>query len=188
MTTNWSQEKCDRAQAVKTIPTLFDLTAADLMSREVITVPQDMSLRVAARVLADAQTGGAPVVDSEGRCIGVFSAADLARRAEIEKRAAQKAPIIPGCVCSDWAVVEHDWETLPAESVSWYMTADPVLVSPETRIGELARMMVDGHTCRLIVAGADGRPTGIVSSTDILAVLARAARQEELPCEDGTPV
>ncbi len=158
---------------------LFDLTAADLMSREVITVPQEMPLPAAARVLGEAQVGGAPVVDAEGRCIGVFSTADLARRTQLAKRAAQKAPPIPGCFCSDWEVVEHDWDTLPAESASWYMTADPVLVSPETRIGELARMMVDAHIHRLIVAGTDRRPTGIISSTDVLAALARAAHEQE---------
>jgi CBS-domain-containing membrane protein len=103
---------------MQTTQALFDLTAADLMSRDVITVPQEMSLPVAAQALAQAQIGGAPVVDSEGRCIGVFSTADLARRTELEKRAAQRAPTVPGCVCSDWEVVEHDWDTLPAESVS----------------------------------------------------------------------
>lgn len=158
--------------------TLFDLTAADLMSREVITVPQDLPLPDAARVLAEAQVGGAPVVDADGQCVGVFSTADLVRQAERAKRASRKAPPIPGCVCSEWEVVEHDWETLPAESVSWYMTPDPVLVSPEAPIGELARMMADAHIHRLIVAGPDRRPTGIVSSTDVLAALARAARQE----------
>jgi CBS domain-containing protein len=56
------------------------------------------------------------------------------------------------------------------------MTADPVLVSPETRVGELARMMADAHIHRLIVTGADRRPTGLVSSTDVLAALARAAK------------
>ncbi len=162
-----------------TTQTLFDLTAADVMSREVITVPQAMPLAAAARLLAQARIGGAPVVDSTGGCIGVFSTADLARRAQREQRAARKAPPIPGCVCSDWEVVEHDWDTLPAESVSWYMTPDPVLVSPQTPLGELARMMVDAHIHRVIVAGADRRPTGIVSSIDVLAAVARAAREQE---------
>jgi CBS-domain-containing membrane protein len=171
-----------RIQTMQTTQAFFDLTAADLMSCEVITVPQEMSLPVATQVLAQAQIGGAPVVDSEGRCIGVFSTADLARRTQLEKRAVQKAPTVPGCVCSDWSMVEHEWDTLPAESVSWYMTADPVLVPPETRIGELAKMMVDAHIHRLIVAGADRRPTGIVSSTDVLAAVARAAREQSEPC------
>jgi CBS-domain-containing membrane protein len=159
--------------------TLFALTAADVMSREVVTLAQDTPLPGAARVLAEARVGGAPVVDSAGRCIGVFSTTDLARRAQREQRAARKAPPVPGCVCSDWEVVEHEWDTLPAESVSWYMTPDPVLVPPETPLGELARMMVDAHIHRVVVAGADRRPTGIVSSTDLLAALARAAREQE---------
>ena len=71
----------------------------------------------------------APVVDSEERRIGVFSPADRA------SRAVQRAPCVPGCVCSDWQVVEQDWDTLPAESASLNMTIDPVLVPPETWIG-----------------------------------------------------
>ncbi len=162
-----------------TTQTFADLTAADIMSRDVVTMPQETPLSVAARLLAERQIGGAPVVDSDGRCVGVFSAADLARRKQREQRAARRAPAIAGCVCSEWEVVEHAWDTLPAEAVSWYMTADPVLVPPETPIAELARMMVDAHIHRLIVAGADRRPTGIVSSTDVVAAVARTARAPE---------
>jgi CBS-domain-containing membrane protein len=157
----------------------FGLTAEDLMSREVIAIPQDTSLPVATQMLAQAQIGGAPVVDQQGRCVGVFSRADLARRTQLEQRAARMAPGVPGCVCSDWEVVEHAWDTLPADAVSWYMTADPVLVQPSTPIGDVARMMVDTHVHRLIVAGTDGHPIGIVSSTDVMAAVARAAREEQ---------
>ena len=153
---------------------LFDLTAADLMSREVITIPQDMSLPDAAGVLAEAQISGAPVVDVEGRCIGVFSTADLARRAQPSHRAAGCVPAIPGCVCSDWEVVEDDWDTLPPESVAKYMTPDPVVVPPATRVGELAQMMVDAHIHRVVIVDEKRRPVGIVSTTDILAAVAQA--------------
>lgn len=158
---------------------LYALTAADLMSREVITVSQAMPLPAATQVLAQARVGGAPVVDADGRCVGVFSTSDLAHRAHRQARAVQRAPAIQGCVCSEWQIVEHNWETLPAESVCWYMTPDPILVPPETRIGELARRMMDAHCHRLIVAGADRRPAGIVSSTDVVAALARAAGEQE---------
>lgn len=157
---------------------LFDLTAADIMSREVITIPREMSLAIAARLLARARIGGAPVVDVDGRCVGVVSTADLARRTQLEKRSGQSAPTAPGCVYSDWQLVEHEWETLPAESVNWHMTVDPALAPPETYIGELAKMMVDAHIHRLIVADADRRPIGIVSSTDLLAAMASAAREQ----------
>jgi CBS-domain-containing membrane protein len=115
--------------------TLFDLTAAALMTREVITIRPETSVPDAGRMLAEARARVAPVVDSEGRCVGVFSLA-AAARPELKQRADRRAPRIPGCVCSEWEVVERDWETLPSESVSWYMTPDPVLVRPETPVGE----------------------------------------------------
>jgi hypothetical protein len=93
-----------------------------------------------ARGPAQAQNGGAPVVDSDERRIGVFSKADFGRRTQLEEQAVQKARTVPGCVCTgcvctDWQVVERDWDTPPAESASSDMTMDPVLLPPEDWIG-----------------------------------------------------
>jgi len=56
-----------------------------------------------------------------------------------------------------------------------------VVVPPITPIQELARMMLDAHIHRIIVADERGRPIGIISSTDILAAVAYTAgcRKEE---------
>jgi len=62
-----------------TTKSFFELTAADLASERVITVESGMSLRAAARLLAEARVRGAPVVDTDGRCVGVVSVSDLAR-------------------------------------------------------------------------------------------------------------
>lgn len=158
---------------------LFDLTAADLMSRAVITLRQDMQLPEAARVLARTHISGAPVVDDAGRCVGVFSTADIARLALRDADAAPRRPTAPGCTCSDWQILDlDDWDVFPVDFVSEFMTADPVMVPPTTPVRELARQMVDAHIHRLIVAGPDQHPLGIVSSTDVLAALARTARQD----------
>jgi CBS-domain-containing membrane protein len=94
----------------------FGLAAEDLMSREVITIPLDTSLPAATQMVARAEIGGAPVVDRQGRCVGLFSQTDLTRRTQLEQRAARMVPVVPGCVCSDWEVVEHAWDTLPADA------------------------------------------------------------------------
>lgn len=72
------------------------LQAADLMSRDVVTIPQDMSLRAAAHLLFQNQISGAPVVDADGRCIGVLSAADFVRWAEEGGHGAEDVPL-PAC-------------------------------------------------------------------------------------------
>lgn len=160
---------------------LAELTAEDLMSREVLTLQRESSIQDALQTLARARVGGAPVVDEQGRCIGVFSVSDCSRRVRSGNWAARTPPPIPGCVCSEWEVVEQNWDALPADAVSRYMTPDPVMVQPATPVGDLAQMMVDAHIHRLIVAREDRRPIGIVSSTDVLAAVARVSKERE--CE-----
>lgn len=58
------------------------LTAGDVMKGPVEVLPQGMSLREAAHILRQSQVSGAPVVDEEGRCVGVLSAVDVLRWAE----------------------------------------------------------------------------------------------------------
>jgi CBS domain-containing protein len=67
-----------------TTRTLRALTAADLMSPDVVTLNRRASLRFAARLLRRADVTGAPVVDERGRCVGVLSAVDFLRYAEGE--------------------------------------------------------------------------------------------------------
>lgn len=75
---------------------LLTLTAADLMNRDVVTIPEGMSLRAAAHVLFQNQISGAPVVDTEGRCIGILSATDFVRWAEQGDHGAEDVPL-PAC-------------------------------------------------------------------------------------------
>jgi CBS domain-containing protein len=160
----------------KTGRPLETLTAADLMTRDVTSIPQAMSLRAAAEVLAREQISGAPVVDADGRCVGVLSTTDLARFAGGSVRPRRVHRPIPPGVYADGQVV--DLEFLPQEAVRWYMTADPVTAHPETPVRDLARMMLDAHIHRVIVVDGAGRPAGIVTSIDVLAEVAYAAYAE----------
>jgi CBS domain-containing protein len=65
----------------------------------------------------------------------------------------------------------------PDGEIRRYMTVDAVTVAPTTPIGELAQKMVDAHIHRVLVVVEKDRPCGVVTSTDILAAVARAARR-----------
>ena len=153
---------------------ILALTAADLMSATVITIPHDMSLRGAARLLAQANVSGAPVVDAVGRCIGVLSARDFVGWAERGGPASRRDGGTGDCFCTAWQVMDDD--ALPTDVVARFMTADPVTAEPTTPIGTAAQMMIDARIHRIIVLDRRDRPVGIVSSTDILAAVARAAQ------------
>jgi CBS domain-containing membrane protein len=151
----------------ETLKAFAELTAADVMSRDVVVVPQDMDLRTAAQLLSRARITGAPVIDGRGRCVGVVSATDFIHWAEDLREERCRAP---QCVCADWQVIES--ANLPAAAVSQYMTADPVTATTTTALADLARMMVDAHIHRVIIVDEQRRPVGVVSSTDILAAVA----------------
>lgn len=152
---------------------LASLCAYDLMTHEITMIPDQMSLQGAARLLSRAQVSGAPVVDGEGRCIGMLSATDFLHWAERGYKTAAAHP----CGCSDtawkpWVMLdkpEHA-ETLVGD----VMTHNPVTTSLHTPIGEIARMMLDAHIHRILVVDIDSKPVGIVTATDILAALARS--------------
>jgi predicted transcriptional regulator len=156
------------------------LTAADLMSEEVLLIPQEMTLRAAARLLAANRIHGAPVVDSQNRCVGVLSTMDLLRWAS--KNDVRPAPP-ETCFCQPWQIVEP--EDMPADIVRNYMTTDPVLIGPETPIAEVARKMIDAHIHRLIVVHNNGHPRGIVTCTDILAAVAYTEPPHPFPSFPG---
>jgi CBS domain-containing protein len=54
---------------------------ADVASRELITVDPEQSLDEAARMMSDHQLRRLPVVDEDGRLVGIVAQADLAREA-----------------------------------------------------------------------------------------------------------
>lgn len=201
---------------------LYDRTAADLMSHDVLVLSAAMPLREAAQRLLAKQVSGAPVVDAAGKCVGVLSAIDVLRlahrRADATHAVAPPLPIAcpfqvkhtnsaareemvctlppgvcalqvqrigpeltestvcsaPHCVLTDWQVVEV--EKLPTDEVRQFMTPDAVTVSAHTSIQELARLMSRAHIHRLIVVDEDEQPIGIVSSSNILAAVARGQR------------
>lgn len=73
-------------------------------------------------------------------------------------------------ILTDWQTVGP--EDTDANEVRRHMTADPVKVSPNTPVKVLAKRMIDARIHRIIVVDDLERPIGVVSSIDILAVVA----------------
>jgi len=59
------------------------MRAMDVMTTDVITVDPETTVQSLATLLAERGISGAPVVDSDGRLVGVISEGDLLHRAEI---------------------------------------------------------------------------------------------------------
>lgn len=141
-----------------------DLCAADLMQRNLITVHADDPVREIERVLVDAQVSSVPVLDECGVVLGVVSMRDVVRR-----YAESDEPADDDDDGSDDG--EFAWSRDEAPRATDLMATDFVQVAPRASIAEMARMMVDANTHRVLVVERE-RLLGLVSSMDVLRAIA----------------
>lgn len=148
------------------------LTAQDIMTREVITFSPETSVAEAARVLLEKHINGAPVV-KDGRIVGILTQSDLVtqqKQLNLPSLFTIFDAVIP---LTSTAKVEREMEKIAALTVGQAMTPEPVSVTPDTNIEDIAGLMVDRklHTLPVVV---DGHVVGIIGMEDILRTLAKS--------------
>jgi len=142
----------------------------DIMTKTLITVSPDTEIIQAARLLLENRINGVPVVDAEGRLVGILCQSDLVSQ--------QKNLPIPSLFTFLDGYIplistkqfEKQVHKIAATTVAQAMTPDPVVVDPETSIQEVAALMVDRNFHTLPVV-QKGKLVGIVGKEDVLKTL-----------------
>lgn len=164
------------------------LTAKDVMNRNVLTVRADLTVRELAAFLIENQISGAPVIDLAGRLVGVVSVTDVAQNdAErpdlVDDRS---SPVVRGW---EGRMNPEDLRSLHIESddllVRDIMTPTVFTVPAETAVAKIARTMVAGRIHRVLVTSR-GRVVGIVTSLDLVGLLAEKRPRREAAAEHVT--
>jgi CBS domain-containing membrane protein len=148
------------ALAVKRL--LISLKAADLMTKPVQLVGQEIDLVQAAALLAEKQISGAPVVDQEGKIVGVVSEKDFLKAMGFGATPSFMQ-IATHCLNNKSCMIGN----LRNRTVSDIMTKPPITGVPEMTIGQISALFVDRQINRLPIVGVDGQPVGIVTRTDL---------------------
>jgi len=133
------------------------LCARDIMTTDLITVTPATPLAEFARICAEDGISGAPVVQIDGKLVGIVSKTDLITRLLAED--------------PRWGTAtEVELHSLGEDlrEVQDIMNEDLVTVAPDTPIPELARSMARDRVHRVVVV-EDDRLLGIVTSIDLLA-------------------
>jgi len=147
---------------------LFERTAGDLMTRDLITIPKRMSLHAAAHRLSETGVSGVPVTDDEGRCVGVLSRGDIVRAMDEEPGLQAR----PSPYFADWQMAEEEGG---GGEAGRFMTPALIAVSPEASLGEVAWTMCSARVHRVLVMDDSGRVVGVISSLDVLGAVAEEA-------------
>jgi CBS-domain-containing membrane protein len=146
----------------------------DVMTQEVVTARPATPFKDVAVLFHRNDITAVPVVDDQGRPLGMVSEADL-----IRKEAA--APDPEGRAPGAW-MDARDRDRAEAETAGGLMTSPAVTARAEWTVLEAARAMDRHKMKRLPVVDEAGRLVGIVSRRDLLQVFLRndAAIREEI--------
>lgn len=131
------------------------MRAQDVMSSPAVTLHPERSVRDAAKVLSANGFAAAPVVDGNGRLLGVVAEADLAGARVRREAGAADSPA-----------------GKPAVTVGEVMTRPAVSATPDTDVRDIARRMLADRVRTIPVVDAMG-VIGVVTRRDLLKLVAR---------------
>ncbi|MDD7805898.1 MAG: CBS domain-containing protein [Endozoicomonas sp. (ex Botrylloides leachii)] len=154
---------------------LLTITAKDIMTRQVVTVPYDSPIDQLARLFTDKSISGAPVVDREGKILGVVTASDIVRQTgngniDLAHRNDDFYQSLHDTVLSEEE--RHVFHQLVDLSVLANDIMTPIVfeVAKNTPLDQVAEVMVTGRIHRVLVT--DNRQVkGIISALDLLKCL-----------------
>jgi CBS domain-containing protein len=138
----------------------------DLMTRDVIIVSPETSIQKAAKLMVDHRVSGLPVVDGEGRLVGIISEGDLILR----QRGREKAPWWRGFF-DDGERLAREYQKGAGITVGEVMTRSVLSVDPASGV-EVAATILDARAIRRLPVMRDGQLVGILSRRDLVKALA----------------
>ncbi|MFZ5564200.1 MAG: CBS domain-containing protein [Thermodesulfobacteriota bacterium] len=147
------------------------IRARDVMTKAVITVSPETDIAQATGILLKNHINGVPVVNKEGRLVGMLCQSDLIVQ--------QKRLPLPSIFTfldgvfsfSSTKALEKEVQKIAATTVADAMSAPAVSVGPDATIEEVASLMVEKHFHTIPVVD-NGRLVGILGKEDVLKTLA----------------
>ncbi|MEZ2353530.1 CBS domain-containing protein [Caballeronia sp. RCC_10] len=144
------------------------MQASDIMTKSIISASPEMSVRDAAGTMVFAGISGMPVIDEEGKLLGIVTEGDLMHRAELGTGLKDRAwwlEMLPSArdMASQY-VKEH------ARKVKDVMSTDVATITESCPIGDIADLFAQRHIKRVPVM-RDGRVVGVISRANLIRAL-----------------
>jgi CBS domain-containing membrane protein len=131
------------------------------MTRQAIAVHEDMDIAEALRILVRNRISGLPVINDEGRVVGIITELDIITSEFTKDRGL-------------FEDLERSFLKRQAKKkvkVKEVMTSPPVTITPEEDIRVAARLLSEKGIKRLPVVDEKGRLVGIISRADIVRAI-----------------
>jgi CBS domain-containing protein len=148
-------------------------TVRDIMDTDPATVHPDSPVEEVVATLRQHELPGVPVIDGEGRVVGMVTEADLVLPDEEgDLHIPHYINLFGGTIFLEpLSRFEDRLRKAFASKAEDMMTRDPDTVSPDTTVQDAARIIHESGHNRLPVV-EDGRLVGVVTRLDVLGALA----------------
>lgn len=138
----------------------------NVMTTDVETVSADAPFKEIVRTLQRRDVSAVPVVDTDGRVLGVVSQADLLIKQGTQDTFHTRSPLA-------WLLDRRNERLVAATTAVQLMTAPAITIDASATVARAARTLTNRNIKRLPVVDADDRLVGIVSRKDLLTVFLR---------------
>jgi CBS domain-containing protein len=142
------------------------MNIGQIMTRDVISVTPDASIHEAAKLMADHGISGLPVIDGDGRLVGMISEGDLILR----QRARSKRPWWRSFL-TDGERLAREYRQSTGTTVGEVMTRRVISISPVFGV-ETAASILHARGIRRLPVVRDRKLVGVISRGDLVKVLA----------------
>jgi CBS domain-containing protein len=137
---------------------------SDVMTRAVAAIGRDAAFKDIVRTMQERKVSALPVVDVEGRVVGVVSEADLLPKEEFRDSDPDRSTQLRRL---------SDLAKAGSVTADELMTSPALTVRPDETLAQAARTMARARVKRLPVVDGTGRLEGVVSRADLLKVFLR---------------
>ena len=142
------------------------MNVSEIMSSPVKTVKTDCTLEAAALFMLENNIGGLPVVDDDGKIVGMLTESDFAAKEHAIPFSRVYAPKLFG----EWMSkegIEKAYQEARNYTVDQIMSSPVVTIGLDDSVADAVRAMLEKRVHRVIVA-ENGVPVGIISRRDLL--------------------
>ena len=148
------------------------LTAQDIMTSKVITVAEDANVRELAALFLSNNISGAPVVNDQGKVIGVVTESDLIFQNKKVHLPTAVAILDAFLFLESPGKTEKELKKIAASRVGDICSRELISVTPATALDELATLMAEKKVHTLPVMEGDTL-VGIIGKSDIIRTIAQ---------------
>lgn len=143
------------------------LSVRDIMTTDVLTFGPDDEVREAMHAMVERDVDGAPVLDADGKVVGVLTNGDL-----IVRESKLHFPTLVSILGASFEIKHKDWDEDLAKALGSYVRevmSQPARTCPvDATVEEAATLMHEHDVARLPVVDDGGRLVGLVSRGDII--------------------